>query len=98
MAPKGHPDNGELTDDSYADMRAEAEAERVRAMLRDGGVEDPVVMVGGTGEDRGNPRVHVWLEDMNATAVKLISDPSYTACNTTGTKVYLKTTFRGADD
>jgi hypothetical protein len=54
---------------------AEAEAERVRGMLRDDGVEDPYVTVVGAA-DRA-PRVYVILEDLNMTAVDLLRHPNY---------------------
>jgi hypothetical protein len=97
MVPN-YPDDGGETDNSTPSARAEAEADRVRGVLRDDGVQDPVVMIGGTGEDRGNPRVFVWLDDMNVTAEDLIDNWGYKPRQVLGSRVALMRTFTHTAD
>jgi hypothetical protein len=76
MATQSHKDDGETDDYTLAEY-VEREAERVRGMFRDDGVEDPYVVVLGE-PDMGSPlRLYVILEDLNMTAVDLLRNRNY---------------------
>jgi hypothetical protein len=76
MATQSHKNDAE-TDDYTLAAYVEREAERVRGMFRDDGVEDPYVVVLGE-PDMGSPlRIYVILEDLNMTAVDLLRNPNY---------------------
>jgi hypothetical protein len=95
MATQSHNDDGE-TDDYTPAARAEREAERVRGMLRDDGVEDPYVTVVGAADPA--PRVYVILEDLNMTAVALLRNTNYTLMGVTNDDVQLTRTFTPTND
>jgi len=97
MATQSHKNDGE-TDDYTPAARAEAEAERVRGMFRDDGVEDPYVKVLGTRNAWNTPRVFVVLEDLNMAAVDLLKDPLYMIMSVDDGFVELMRTFHLTDD
>jgi len=76
MATQSHKNDGE-TDDYTLAAYVEREAERVRGMFRDDGVQDPSVVVMGGAEWGSQLRLYVILEDLNMTAVDLLRDTNY---------------------
>jgi hypothetical protein len=76
MATQSHKD-GAKTDDYTLAAYVDEEAERVRGMFRDDGVEDPYVVVLGEPAVGSPLRLYVILEDLNMTAVDLLRDPNY---------------------